>query len=105
MPTPGGSSGQWPQPPGARLAQYPPTRLHQVTSTTSGYLQELLDHHADLFKEELGTIQGTTTKIYVDPTVQPKFCKPRPVPYALRAKVEAELECLERGHHRESLNG
>ena len=31
-------------------------------------------------------------KIYVDPTAQPRPC---PVPYALRAKVEQELERLE----------
>ena len=37
-----------------------------------------------MFKDELGKVQGTTAK-FIFPT--------RPVPYALRVKVERELEC------------
>ena len=41
-----------------------------------------------LFKDELGRVQS--------PHSQPKFFRPRPIPYALRGKVEEELERLEK---------
>jgi len=48
-----------------------------------------------LFKDELGTVSGTTAKFHIDPQVNPKFFKVRPVPYALCPKVEAQLDKLE----------
>ena len=36
-------------------------------------------------------MQGVTAKFYINPDVQPKFFKARPVPYALQSKVENEL--------------
>ena len=59
-------------------------------------LQSILDAHGDVFSEGLGTLKGTTAKIYVDPEATPKFMKARLVPYALKAKVELELDRLQR---------
>jgi hypothetical protein len=56
-------------------------------------LQEVLDKHS-VFKDELGLVKGTEAKIHVDPQAAPRFCKPRTVPYALREKVDQELEKL-----------
>ena len=70
--------------------------LHLLkSSTVTKPLEEILERHAAIFKDELGTIVGVTAKILVDPTIQPRFCKLRPIPYAVRARVEAELERLE----------
>lgn len=41
-------------------------------------------------------MRGVTAKIIVDSEAQPRFCKPRSVPFALRARVEAEIDRLER---------
>ena len=47
-----------------------------------------------MFQEGLGTLQGHEVAIIVDPQAAPCFSKARPVPYAMRSKVEAELERL-----------
>ena len=49
---------------------------------------------SNVFKEELGLIRNTKATIHVDKEAQPKFFKARPLPYALKDKVEHELERL-----------
>ncbi len=58
-------------------------------------VQDILAKYTDVFEDELGTLQGTSVKLCVDPKAQPRFFTPRSVPYAMRAKVEAELERLQ----------
>ena len=69
--------------------------IKQLT-THKKQLDEILANHPELFEEGLGTLKGTTAKIHVDPTATPMFYKARPVPYALREKIELDLERLER---------
>ena len=57
-------------------------------------LQETLQKYDDVFDDGLGEIKGMEARIDVDPQAQPRFCTARPVPFALRDKVEAELEML-----------
>jgi hypothetical protein len=58
-------------------------------------LQQVLSQHTEVFREELGKLQGTTAKIHVDGNTCPRFEKPRQVPFAIREKVERELERLQ----------
>ena len=58
-------------------------------------LQHLLARYPDVFKE-LRTLKGFTAKLTVEKDVKPIFCKARPVPLALQAKVDAELARLEK---------
>ena len=60
--------------------------IHQLQET--GTLERILQKHQQVFKEELGEIKGIKAQISIDPQAQPRFCKPRPVPFALRNKVE-----------------
>jgi len=52
-----------------------------------------------VFMDELGTVQGTKAKIYVDSGTKPIYWKARPVPYALRDKIENEIEKNSSGRH------
>ena len=54
----------------------------------------VLQKHTKVFREELGTLKGFAAKIHVDEGKPPKFFKVRPVPYAMRKKVEQELDRL-----------
>lgn len=69
--------------------------IKQVHQPSSDKLQAILSEYSDVFRDELGTLQGTTAKIHVDDKVRPKFFKPRPLPYLMREKVEIELERLQ----------
>ncbi len=58
-------------------------------------MSAILDKYSEVFSDELGTFRPFTTKLSIQPGARPKFCKARPVPYALRGAVEEELDRLE----------
>ena len=66
-----------------------------VNNVTSLCYQPLLDKYADVFKDELGTLKLMKAQLQVQSQAIPKFCKPRPVPFALREALEKELSRLE----------
>ena len=63
---------------------------------TNHSLESLLKQHEGVFKDELGTLKGIEAKLHVDPQAKPLFYKAHTVPFALREKVEQELERLEK---------
>ena len=67
-------------------------QINQVTDDDE--LRQILDLYSDIFKDELRKLSGATASFTVDPTVPPKFHRPRSIAYALRPKVEAELDRL-----------
>ena len=69
--------------------------LQQLHTVRQDSLQDILAHHANVFNDELGLVKQTG-KIHIDPKAKPRFYKPRTVPYAFRAKVEQELDRLEK---------
>ena len=58
-------------------------------------LQRVLEDLKDVFSKGLGTLPGTKAKTYVDPGTTARFMKARPIPYALKAKVETDLDRLQ----------
>ena len=70
-------------------------QLFQPLFKVDDQLIQLLESFSDVFKDDLGTLQGDKVSIHIDSTVSPKFCKERSLPYAMREKVEKELQNLE----------
>ena len=66
-------------------------KIHYMTSPG---LHESLSKYDELFQERLESFKDYEAKIEVDPGATPRFCKARIVPYAIREKVEEELDRL-----------
>lgn len=67
--------------------------IRQVCKGDS-HLTTVLNKHAEVFKDGLGTMRDITVNLNLKPESRPRFFKARTVPYAIRPKVEAELEAL-----------
>ena len=64
-------------------------------SVTPTPWQALLDKHKDVFKEELGTVTDITISLRTKSIAQTKFFRTRPVPFALKETISAEIDRLE----------
>ena len=60
--------------------------------TSQSKLDKILHKYKDVFIAELGHCKGVKAKLYVKENSIPKFHWPRPVPLAMRAKIETELQ-------------
>ena len=70
-------------------------QITTIVQETHGTLNALLQTHVELFKDELGTANSVQVRLQVKPDAQPKFCKARPVPFAIKSAIEQELDRLE----------
>ena len=70
------------------------SQLNHIQTSTAN-CQPILNKHKAVFGKGLGTVKGATAKFHINPEVQPRFYKARPVPYALQPQVEAALKKLE----------
>ena len=67
---------------------------HIFSVDSNHSLEEVLTRFDEVFDEGLGTVLGVKAKIHVNPQTTPLFHKARPVPHALKSKIEAELDRL-----------
>ena len=70
-------------------------KVTALASPTGGLLTQIVrlqDHYKEVFRETLGTITLFQASLTVTKDAKPKFPKAQPVPLALRAKVESELD-------------
>ena len=56
---------------------------------------DILAEFPKVFQEGLGTVEGRTAAITLRGNPQPKCCSARPIPYALRDKVDKEIDRLQ----------
>ena len=67
---------------------------HEIHHVYADSMQTVLNKHPTVFQDGLGKLNNFEAKIWVEPTAQPRFCKARTVPLAMRGKVEEELQRL-----------
>ena len=65
-----------------------------VFNIVNDKLQKILNNYEDVFRPDLGTMKGVEVVIDVNPDAKLKLLKARPVPYAIKKKIETELERL-----------
>ena len=57
-------------------------------------LNKIISEYESVFSDELGTLKNLEIEIPIQPNVNPKFFRARPVPYSLKDKIEKELDRL-----------
>ena len=70
--------------------------LHVKTVSTNDKLKNVLSKYGSIFSDGIGKVKGVKASLTLKKDAKPKFLKARPVPYALKPKIEQELENLER---------
>lgn len=62
---------------------------------TDIHVEHLRERFVEIFKPEVGTVQGVTTKLLLKESASPAFKRARPAHYVLPSAVEEELKRLE----------
>ena len=71
-------------------------RFIKWTTTSKGdpNIEAVLRKFSEVFKDELGTIKNYSAKLQVRDYTTPYFCRPCPVRFSLKPKLDAELDWL-----------
>ena len=68
------------------------SRIYNINNTN--LLDVILEKYSEFFDLELGKMKDVFVKILIPSETKPTFYKAGPVPYAIKEKVENELERL-----------
>ena len=66
------------------------TTIHQTTADV--VKNNLMEEFAEVFQNELGVLRGIEATVAVNESAAPRFHKACPVPFALKEKVERQLQ-------------
>ena len=66
-------------------------KLFSLSDCQNINLQNILNKHKAVFNDELGLLKNFEVSILIETNVTPKFCNARAVPYALKEKIDKEL--------------
>lgn len=70
--------------------------VFQIKTEVQSDVEQILKKYEVVFKKGLGTVQGVKAKIYVDSQEKPRYFESRSPPFALKEKIEHELDRLVR---------
>ena len=73
----------------------PEDKRVNVMSLADSRVESVVKEYPEVFASKLGCLKDFKVSIPVKEDAKPKFCKARPVPYAMRSRVEEELDRLE----------
>ncbi|XP_058038703.1 uncharacterized protein K02A2.6-like [Ahaetulla prasina] len=65
-----------------------------IHALASDHFSDLFQEFSDIFSKELGKYKGSPISLNLDPSIAPIRLKPRRVPFALRTKVDQEIDKL-----------
>ena len=68
---------------------------HTRNSDYQNELELLLEKYKPIFSDTLGTMKNFSAHLEMTENAKPKFFRPRPVPFALKDRIEQELDSLE----------
>ena len=68
--------------------------INSLSDVNKSTTNESVSKYAEVFKEGLGTYRGDPVAIHLKPNATPRFLKARPVPFAIRDRVEKEISRL-----------
>ena len=74
-------------------------KLLRASISTEDQLRDILTKYNSVFTEDNGKVKGMKATLTLKENAQAKFCKARPVPYALKEKVEQELGIIKKVDH------
>lgn len=63
-------------------------------SESKNDIVSLIDRYAELFDGALGRYRGGQATLHVRPDAIPVYCRPRPLPYSLKERVDAEIDAM-----------
>ncbi|KAK4321215.1 hypothetical protein Pmani_007945 [Petrolisthes manimaculis] len=63
-----------------------------ICSVMQDRVDDVLAEYPEVFRCNLGEYKGSPVKLYIEKTAKPRFFKARPVPYAIKKKVQEAIE-------------
>ena len=64
----------------------------KVCSVLQNNVEDIVGKYPEMFRCSLGEYKGSPVKLFIDETAKPLFFKARPVPYAIKGKVQEAIE-------------
>ena len=79
-------------------------KINSLSETKGSKYKEIVNEFSEVFSEKLGLYTRNKFSLKLKEGARPVYCKPRPVPLALREKVEKEIDRLVKADVLEPVN-